>query len=65
MAQYSLNLSDKFYLELRQLAKEHDKTVRELMINLLKAGLVALEAHDNPNKQLCFKITKDDKWHWI
>lgn len=60
MAQYSLNLSDKLYKDLQDLAKQQDKTVRELIISLLKAGLLALDAHDSPNKELLYREKQDD-----
>lgn len=60
MAQYSLNLSDKLYANIRELAKEQDKTVRELIIALLKTGLIALDAYNSPNKELCYKETLDN-----
>ena len=60
MAQYSLNMSDGFYSEIRRLADEQDKTVRELIISLMKAGLVALEAHDDPHKELLFREKLED-----
>lgn len=57
MAQYALNLSDELYQTLRQTAKQHDKTVKELMISLIKTGLIALDANNDSNKTLLFRQT--------
>lgn len=59
MAQYSLNLSDELYKELQGLAKANDKTVKELMISLIKTGLIALDANNDINKELLFRETVD------
>ena len=54
MAQYALKLSDGLYEEIKTIAKRQNKSSRELIIMLLKMGLIALEAHNNPNKELIF-----------
>jgi hypothetical protein len=60
MAQYALNLSDELYKVLQQTAKQNDKTVKELIISLIKTGLIALDASNNDNKSLLFReITPD------
>ncbi|WP_415897030.1 hypothetical protein [Neptuniibacter sp. QD57_21] len=59
MAQYSLKLSDELYEKIGNIAKSHDQTTRELMIKLLKTGLIALEVHDDPKKELCIKTVDE------
>ncbi|NQZ07225.1 MAG: hypothetical protein HRT35_08690 [Algicola sp.] len=60
MAQYALNLSDELYKVLQQTAKQNDKTVKELIISLIKTGLIALDASNNDNKTLLFRETGAD-----
>ncbi|MFW5431578.1 MAG: hypothetical protein ACKE5M_08115 [Methylophilaceae bacterium] len=60
MAQYALNMSDSLYKDLRFTAKNHDKTVRELMISLIKIGLIALDANDDSETELIYRKTDKD-----
>jgi hypothetical protein len=55
LAQYALNLSDELYQHLRDTAKQHDKSVKELIISLIKTGLIALDASHADNKELLFR----------
>ena len=57
MAQYALNLSDELYQQLRQTAKEQDKSVKELLISLIKIGFIALDASNSDDKELFFRET--------
>ena len=61
MAQYALKLSDGLYEEIKTIAKRQNKSSRELIIMLLKMGLIALEAHNNPNKELIFRESNSEK----
>ena len=60
LAQYALNLSDELYQHLRQTAKEQDKSVKDLIISLIKTGLIALDASNDENKELLFRETSVD-----
>ena len=60
LAQYALNLSDELYQHLRDTAKQHDKSVKELIISLIKTGLIALDASHADNKELLFR-EKDEE----
>ena len=57
LAQYALNLSDELYQKVREIAKQNDKTVKELMISLIKTGLIALDANNDNRKELLFRET--------
>jgi hypothetical protein len=57
LAQYALNLSDELYQKVREIAKQNDKTVKELMISLIKTGLIALDANNDNRKELLVRET--------
>lgn len=52
---YTLSLPPRLYEELREQAEKHDTSIREVVRQLLKFGLVAMKLDDDPSTELIIR----------
>jgi hypothetical protein len=60
---FTLTLPSPIYEELREQAKKHDRSIRDIVTMCLKFGLIAIKVEEDPDSELYYKekILEDGK----
>lgn len=58
---YTLPLPEAIYNEIQALAEMHDRSMKDVLQQCLKFGLTAMKISDDPNSEIVFRETLQQK----
>lgn len=62
---YTLSLPEPIYEELKETASKYDRSIKELVTQCLKFGLVAIKLEDNRDAEIVLREQVKENGHYV